>query len=221
MRTVVMGAGRSGLAAARFLAGQGRSVVITDLRPEPSPELELELTRARVAGVWGDHPLALLEACEELVISPGIPRTAPFVAEALRRGIPVLGEVELAHRVIRARPGAGQVLAITGTNGKSTTTDLTAFLLRAAGHSAAACGNLGTPVLEAAQSAPADTTFVVELSSYQLESIQAFHAEETMMCLRQDLDMYFVAGNPQFLQRQVYGFLRGFTFGFYGLHKTL
>ena len=177
MRTVVMGAGRSGLAAARFLAAQGRSVVLTDLRPEPSPELELELARARVAGVWGAHPLALLEACGEVVISPGIPRTAPFVAEALRRGIPVLGEVELAHGVIRARPGGGRVLAITGTNGKSTTTDLTAFLLRAAGHSAAACGNLGTPVLEAALTAPEDTTFVVELSSYQLESIQGFHSE--------------------------------------------
>ncbi len=177
MRTVVMGAGRSGLAAARFLAGQGRSVVLTDLRPEPSPELELELTRVRVAGVWGDHPLALLEACAELVISPGIPRTAPFVAEALRRGIPVIGEVELAHGVIRARRGGGRVLAVTGTNGKSTTTDLTAFLLKAAGRSAIACGNLGTPVLEAAQAAPPDTAFVVELSSYQLESVQGFHAE--------------------------------------------
>jgi UDP-N-acetylmuramoylalanine--D-glutamate ligase len=177
MRTVVMGAGRSGLAAARFLAGQGRSVVLTDLRPEPSLELELELAKARVAGVWGDHPLALLEACGEVIISPGIPRTAPFVAEALRRGIPVLGEVELAHHVIRARPGGGRVLAVTGTNGKSTTTDLTAFLLKAAGRAAAACGNLGTPVLEAAQTAPKDTTFVVELSSYQLESVEAFHAD--------------------------------------------
>jgi len=69
------------------------------------------------------------------------------------------------------------VLAVTGTNGKSTTTDLTAFLLRAAGRPAVACGNLGTPVLEAAQAAAAGTTFVVELSSYQLESVQDFHAE--------------------------------------------
>ncbi len=177
MRSVVMGAGRSGLAAAHFLAGQGQRVVVTDTRPEPSDALELELAKAGIAGVWGSHPLALLEDCQQLVISPGIPRTAPFVAEALRRGIAVIGEVELAHRAIRARQDGSRVLAVTGTNGKSTTTDLTAHLLRAAGISAVACGNLGTPVLEAVQAASADTVFVVELSSYQLESTQAFHAE--------------------------------------------
>ena len=177
MRSVVMGAGRSGLAAACFLVRQGQSAVLTDTRPEPSATLELELAKAGIAGVWGSHPLALLENCQELVISPGIPRTAPFVAEALRRGITVIGEVELAHRAIRARQDGSRVLAVTGTNGKSTTTDLTAHLLRSAGLSAAACGNLGTPVLEAVQTAPADTVFVVELSSYQLESALAFHAE--------------------------------------------
>ena len=177
MRTVVMGAGRSGLAAARFLVTEGRSVVLTDQRADPGPELELELAKAGIPGVWGDHPLVLLDGCGELVISPGIPRTAPFVAEALARGIPVVGEVELAHELFRARKAGGCLLAVTGTNGKSTTTDLVAHLLRASGRSAVACGNLGTPVIEAVQMAPANTTFAVELSSYQLESIQSFHAE--------------------------------------------
>jgi UDP-N-acetylmuramoylalanine--D-glutamate ligase len=177
MRRVVMGAGRSGLAAARFLASQGQPIVLTDSRPDPGPELEIVLAKAGIPGVWGDHPLVLLEDCEELIISPGIPRTAPFVLEALARGIPVVGEVELAHRLIRGRKDGSQVLAVTGTNGKSTTTDLVAHLLRAAGFSAIACGNLGTPVLEAAQAAPACTVFAVELSSYQLESVHAFHAE--------------------------------------------
>lgn len=177
MRTVVMGAGRSGLAAARFLASTGRPVVLTDSRPDPGPALEIDLAKASIPGVWGDHPFALLEGCGELVISPGIPRTAPFVAEALARGIPVIGEVELAHRLIRERNDGSRVLAVTGTNGKSTTTDLVGHLLKASGIPAIACGNLGTPMIEAVQTAPSSAVFVVELSSYQLESTRAFHAE--------------------------------------------
>ena len=177
MRTVVMGAGRSGLAAARFLAAQGQSVVLTDRRPDPGPELEMELAKAGIPGVWGDHPFALLEDCGGLVISPGIPRQAPIIAEAIARGIPVIGEVELAHRWLRERRDGSRVLAVTGTNGKSTTTDLVAHLLRASGVASAACGNLGTPMIEVVQAAAAGTVFVVELSSYQLESILAFHAE--------------------------------------------
>ncbi|GLH71980.1 UDP-N-acetylmuramoylalanine--D-glutamate ligase [Geothrix limicola] len=177
MRTVVMGAGKSGLAAARYFAAQGHPVVLTDSRPDPDGVLEVELAKAGIPGVWGDHPFALLEACSELVISPGIPRTAPFVAEALRRGIPVIGEVEVAHRVIRERNDGSRVLAVTGTNGKSTTTDLAAHLMKVSGLPAVACGNLGTPVIDAVLAAPAATAFVVELSSYQLESTLAFHAE--------------------------------------------
>jgi UDP-N-acetylmuramoylalanine--D-glutamate ligase len=99
------------------------------------------------------------------------------VAEALARGIPVIGEVELAHRLIRERNEGSRVLAVTGTNGKSTTTDLVAHLLKASGIPAIACGNLGIPMIEAVQTAPSRAVFVVELSSYQLESIRAFHAE--------------------------------------------
>ncbi|HEX9081058.1 MAG TPA: UDP-N-acetylmuramoyl-L-alanine--D-glutamate ligase [Holophagaceae bacterium] len=177
MRTVVMGAGRSGLAAACFLAAQGREVVLTDARPDPGPDLESRLAKAGVPGVWGHHPSGLLEGCAEVVISPGIPRTVPFVVEALHRGIPVVAEVELAHRELRARRDGSQVLAVTGTNGKSTTTDLVAHLLRVAGLPTVACGNLGLPFLEAIEATDPGTRFVVELSSYQLESVQAFHAE--------------------------------------------
>lgn len=177
MGTVVMGAGRSGLAAARFLVGRGEPVVLTDQRAEPAPDLELALAKAAIPGVWGDHPLALLEGCDRVILSPGIPRTHPFVASALGRGIPAIGEVELAHEALRARRDGSRVLAVTGTNGKSTTTDLTAHLLRSMGQPAAACGNLGTPMIEAVQSAEGPATFVVELSSYQLESVSGFHAE--------------------------------------------
>jgi UDP-N-acetylmuramoylalanine--D-glutamate ligase len=177
MRTVVMGAGRSGLAAARFLAAQGQAVVLTDSRPDPGAALELDLAKAGIPGIWGSHPFSLLEGCGELVLSPGIPRTAPFVAEALSRGIPAIGEVELAHRILRARGDGGRVLAVTGTNGKSTTTDLVAHLLRVSGLPSAACGNLGTPVIEAVAAGVPATVYVVELSSYQLESVADFHAE--------------------------------------------
>jgi UDP-N-acetylmuramoylalanine--D-glutamate ligase len=177
MRTVVLGAGRSGLAAARFLASRGHAVLLTDQRAEPEAELELDLARFGIAGVWGSHPLVILDGCEELVISPGISRTVPFVREALARGIPVIGEIELAHRFLRVRDDGSRVLAVTGTNGKSTTTDLTAHLLRQSGRASVACGNLGLPFIEAIGQAAPGTTFVVELSSYQLESVQDFHAE--------------------------------------------
>ena len=177
MRTVVMGAGRSGLAVARYLASRGLPVVLTDRRPDPGPDLEIDLAKAGIPGVWGDHPFALLDGCVELIISPGIPPTIPFVAEAITRGIEVIGEVELAHRLLRERANGSRVLAVTGTNGKSTTTDLTAHLLKASGIPSVACGNLGTPVIEAVQAAPSATVFVVELSSYQLQSMRSFHAE--------------------------------------------
>lgn len=177
MRTVVMGAGRSGLAAAHHLADLGESLVLTDSRPGPDAQLELDLARRGIPGVWGSHPEALLEGCEQIILSPGIPRTEPLVALALARGIPVIGEVELAHRVLRARMDGGRVLAVTGTNGKSTTTDLTAHLLRTADLPAVACGNLGTPVIEAVTAGGPESIFVIELSSYQLESVATFHAE--------------------------------------------
>jgi UDP-N-acetylmuramoylalanine--D-glutamate ligase len=177
MRTVVMGAGRSGVAAARFLASQGRPVVLTDSRPGPDSALELDLAKAGIPGVWGSHPESLLEHCGELIISPGIPPSTPFVTAAISKGIPVIGEVELAHRVLRARHDGSRVLAVTGTNGKSTTTDLVAHLLQTSGLPAVACGNLGTPVIEAVAAGAPGSTYVVELSSYQLETVAAFHAE--------------------------------------------
>jgi UDP-N-acetylmuramoylalanine--D-glutamate ligase len=177
MHTVVMGAGRSGLAAARFLASRGCPVVLTDRRSGPDPALEAELAELGIPGVWGAHPSALLEGCGELVLSPGIARTTAFVAEALARGVPVIGEVELGHRMLRERGDGSRILAVTGTNGKSTTTDLVAYLLQSSGIPAIACGNLGTPFIEAVQAVAAGAVFALELSSYQLESVHSFHAE--------------------------------------------
>lgn len=177
VRTVVMGAGKSGLAAARFLASQGTEVVLTDSKAPPTDAQIQALLPDHVPAVWGAHPLALLDACAEVVLSPGISPHLPFVAEAHRRGISIVGEIELAHRALRAKEDGSRILAITGTNGKSTTTDLLAHLLRIAGLTSVACGNLGKPFLQAVEEHGPGTIYALELSSYQLETIKEFHVE--------------------------------------------
>jgi UDP-N-acetylmuramoylalanine--D-glutamate ligase len=176
-RIVVVGAGRSGLGAAEYLAKAGREVVVTESRAEPDPQAAAKLAELSVACVWGSHPVTLLDGCEELVLSPGVSPAIPFVRAAAARGIPVSGELELAHRALRARKDGSVLLAVTGTNGKSTVTDLTAHLLEACDLPAVACGNLGTPLITAMAGAKAETRFALECSSYQLETIREFHAE--------------------------------------------
>ena len=176
-RIVIIGAGRSGLAAVAHLRKSGREVLLNERRAEPDGVTVARLAELGVPGVWGDHPLALLEDCDEVLLSPGVPPGLPFVEEALARGISVIGELELAHRVLRARDDGSMLLAITGTNGKSTTTDLTAHLLKTSGLPTVACGNLGVPLIEALDGAAPGTRFALECSSYQLETVRTFHAE--------------------------------------------
>jgi UDP-N-acetylmuramoylalanine--D-glutamate ligase len=176
-RIVVLGAGRSGLAVATTLARSGVEVILSDRQVDPDPHLVQQLAELNVPGVWGAHPLALLDDCHEIVLSPGVPTTLPFVQEAHHRGISVVGELELAHRLLRARNDGARILAVTGTNGKSTTTDLLAHLLKAAGLPAIACGNLGTPLMAAMEGQGPGTRYALECSSYQLETIRDFHAE--------------------------------------------
>jgi len=176
-RSVVVGAGRSGLGAAEHLAAAGREVILTEGRPGPDPAVVERLNTLGIAAVWGAHPLALLDGCDEVVLSPGVSPAMPFAAEAAARGIPVIGELELAHRALRERNDGAVILAVTGTNGKSTTTDLTAHLLEASGIPTRACGNLGIPLVEAIAGAEPGTRYALECSSYQLETTRDFHAE--------------------------------------------
>jgi len=180
-RVLVVGAGKSGLAVVEHLVRGGRQVALADAASTPEPALVARLEALGVPGVWGPHPLSLLENCDELVLSPGVPLRIPLVQEALSLGIPLLGELEFAHRVLRARDPQARVLAVTGTNGKSTTTDLLAHLLRAAGVPAVACGNLGTPLMEALEGAVPGTRYALECSSYQLETVQDFHAQAAVL----------------------------------------
>lgn len=174
---LVLGAGRSGRASAAHLAREREEVVLAELKAPPDPPVVRHLLDLGVPAVWGPHPLALLEGCREIVLSPGISPRIPFLQAARARGIPVTGELELAHRALRARHSGARLLAVTGTNGKSTTTDLLAHLLAASGLAARACGNLGTPLVEAMAGAPAGTRFAVECSSYQLETVEGFRAD--------------------------------------------
>lgn len=169
---LVVGLGRSGLAAARLAAAHGARVTVADRREEG--EIAGAVRQARAAGakvVAGGHPPELAGHAGLLVLSPGVPASVPVVAEARRLGVPVWAEVELAFRFCR-----GRVLGVTGSNGKSTTTTMAGTILRSAGIPGGAGGNLGTPFCELLSVDGPDAVHAVELSSFQLETIEAFHA---------------------------------------------
>ncbi|ROR29682.1 UDP-N-acetylmuramoyl-L-alanine--D-glutamate ligase [Inmirania thermothiophila] len=161
-RVAVAGLGRSGASAVRFLRRRGVAVAATDSRPAPpgldglEPDAGLELR-------LGALDPAVLAGAELVVASPGLDQRLPFFAEARRRGLPVVGDVELFARLAPA-----PVVAVTGSNGKSTVTALVAAMAGAAGLRAAAGANLGTPVLDLLEG-PAPDLYVLELSSFQLE----------------------------------------------------
>ena len=160
-RLLVLGLGDTGLSVARFAARAGASLRVADTRADPP-------RRADYAGEFhaGPFAVALLDGVDLLCISPGLPLESEIVAAALARRIPVLGDVELFAWHNRA-----PVLAVTGTNGKSTVTALTAHLLKSAGLDAEAAGNIAPPVLDALMRRPAPpAAWVLELSSYQLET---------------------------------------------------
>jgi UDP-N-acetylmuramoylalanine--D-glutamate ligase len=166
-RALVLGLGRTGLSCARYLRRKGIAVRVADTRAEPPGAAAL---REMVPGAelhTGAFAPALLEGVSQVVISPGLPLRQPIVAEAGRRGLPVVGDIELF-----AREAPAPVAAITGTNGKSTVTALLAELANAAGRSAIAGGNLGEPALDLLER-PVPGLYVLELSSYQLETTQS------------------------------------------------
>jgi UDP-N-acetylmuramoylalanine--D-glutamate ligase len=170
---LVVGLARSGLAAARLLAARGLPVTATDVRPaEALAAGGLDLGALAAAGVRveaGRADTALLDAADVVVASPGVPPTAPLLAEADRRGVPVVAELELAFQA-----SAAPWVAITGTNGKSTTTALAGRLLEAAGRTTWVCGNIGQAASERAREIPPDGVIVAEVSSFQLERVVSF-----------------------------------------------
>lgn len=172
-RVVVFGAARSGVAAANLLAARGLEVVITDVRS--SEQLALgERLDPRVQRAFGGHPDDLLDTADTVVVSPGIPRSTPILARASARGVPLISEIELAFRYLR-----GRVTAVTGTNGKSTTTALIGEILARAGQEPIVAGNIGVALTEHVSDVERD--YVVELSSFQLETVETFHAHVALL----------------------------------------
>ena len=167
-RVVMVGGGRSGVAAAHLLRDRGAAVTLTDLRAD-LPEAP-RLLEAGITLELGYHDSRTLRAADLIVISPGVPWRLPIVDDARSVGVPVVGEIELASRWLR-----GRVIAITGTKGKSTTTTLVGRMLQAAGLDAGVAGNIGTALaLQVPASTPA-SIHVVEVSSFQLEGTDTFH----------------------------------------------
>ena len=167
-RVTVVGAARSGVAAAELLVRRGASVTLTDVREHLDEE-----ARLRQAGVdleLGGHKAATLLRSDLIVTSPGVPYRQPLIEAARREGVPVMGELELASRWLR-----GRIVAITGTKGKSTTTTLTGRMLEAGGHRVLVGGNIGHALSAQVDESTEDTIHVVEASSFQLEATETFH----------------------------------------------
>jgi UDP-N-acetylmuramoylalanine--D-glutamate ligase len=174
MKTLVIGAGKSGVAAANFLAGRGGEVLLTDANEHPDLPYPLH---ENVASAFGKQDASLLEDVGTIVLSPGVPRTIPLLLHASVLPIPVIAEIELAYRHI---PHGSTVIAVTGSNGKSTTTTLIGEILKIDGRQPIVAGNIGEPLI-AALDTERPRTYVLELSSFQLESVDTFHAEVALL----------------------------------------
>jgi len=172
-RVLVVGLARTGVVTSLFSAGYGASVTATDEKPESA--LGESAARLRAAGVklevGGHNPATFLEQ-DLIVLSPGVPANLPPLNLAREHGIPVWSEIEVAWRFLR-----GKVVGITGSNGKTTTTSLVAHILKASGIHTLVGGNIGVPLLALVESSTHSSVTVVEISSFQLETIAEFRPD--------------------------------------------
>jgi len=173
---LVAGAGRSGIASARFLLGRGARVILSDSKRREALEPGVSELLEYAAGFsgqlileFGGNRAESFVKGDLVVVSPGIPLSSPFFEISRKAGVPVIAEIELAYRHLK-----GKIIGITGSNGKTTTTTLTAELLSGAGLKARSAGNIGTPLVQFVEESTPDDIYVVELSSFQLEAISAF-----------------------------------------------
>ena len=169
-RVLVVGLGRSGVAAAFFLQEHGAKVTVSDTKSEA--QLQHEVSQLLDRGISieaGRHGERTFRDQDLIVVSPGVPPDQPQLQHARTLGIPVIGEVELAFRFLQ-----GKMLAITGSNGKTTTTTLVGEILSKSGRKTLVGGNIGTPVISLAGKESPENLVVLEISSFQLETIEQF-----------------------------------------------
>ena len=165
-KALVVGAGKSGLAAARYLRARGAAVVISDSKPQPAQTDFPQTTQNETDS----------DGFDLIIQSPGVPLELPIFERARARGVRIIGELELAADELR-----GHIFGITGANGKTTTTALLGHISKHANRPTLVGGNIGVPVTDlVAQSTP-DSTVVLELSSFQLETIETFKAHISLV----------------------------------------
>ncbi|MGA3279688.1 MAG: UDP-N-acetylmuramoyl-L-alanine--D-glutamate ligase [Smithella sp.] len=168
-KIIIIGMGKTGIATARFLGNQGAKVAVTDEKQFDQWGGEFK----QIAGEkWlevGDYNARVLEGADMVVPSPGVPPNSDLLVEAQKKNIPVVSEIELAYWFLKV-----PVIAVTGTNGKTTTTTLLGEILRRSGKKVFVGGNIGTPLIEYAETSQKDDFVVAEISSFQLQWIEKF-----------------------------------------------
>ena len=202
---LVVGLGRSGVGAADLCQRRGARVTATDRRDAQSLTDAVQKLQGRVKLELSGHQVESFTGADLIVLSPGVPEIAP-IKQAREAGVQIIGELELAYRHV-----AAPVVAITGTNGKSTTTSMLGAMLEATGRPTFTGGNLGAPLVEAVDSSAASSggALVLELSSFQLETVETFHAQVALLLnLSEDhLDRYpdyqsYLAAKARIFERQ-------------------
>jgi len=170
-KVLVVGLGKSGLAAALFLRRRGAQVTVSDVRSAEALAKDIPaLLEEGIMVEAGGHGLLTFRRQDLIVVSPGVPLDTPELAQVRAFGLPVIGELELASRFLK-----GKILAITGSNGKTTTTALAGAILEEAGLRTLVGGNIGVPVVSLIEESTDETWSVLEVSSFQLETTEKFH----------------------------------------------
>jgi UDP-N-acetylmuramoylalanine--D-glutamate ligase len=175
MNILVIGAGKSGVSAAKLAANKGHQVFLTESdKSKHTGKLTEELTKLNINFEFGINSLDNLSEYELCVASPGVPPTAKIITQLESVGVRIISEIEFAYQNLTCSP---TIIGITGTNGKTTTATLIAHIIKESGRSAKLVGNVGTPLSDVVNEIRNDDVLVVELSSYQLDRIDKFRAD--------------------------------------------
>jgi UDP-N-acetylmuramoylalanine--D-glutamate ligase len=175
-KIVILGAGESGVGAALLAKQKGFDVFVSD-KSDIKENFKLELENAQIPYESGQHTEGVILSADEIIKSPGIPDKAPLIKAAKAKGIPVIGEIEFAYRYI----DGAKIIAITGSNGKTTTTSLTYHILKTGGLDVAVCGNIGKSFARLLAEEKPHYIYVLELSSFQLDDIKTFQPYIAML----------------------------------------